>query len=309
MARTFPRSLLHLSSLCRLAGSRGRGWRGHGGFFLLQLSLRFRVLGLGDVTENLNATLDLVAHDDPVVLVNGNAGGQTKLAGEGAAVTKPGEQVPLFVENLHVVLSGVRDPDVAIAIDRDALRPLEGSGGVAPFAEHGNELAVGIEHLDAIVQRVGDVNVPILVEGDVGRFGEGTGIVVRLFLGRATEGAQQLVAVGVEHEYLFKSRIDDIEEPILGINRDAAWPFQIVPTEGGFQLELRIENGNLVERGVGNEQAIVIVERDPDDGAETGLVAVAQKLNLIFLQVEDEDGRDKTVADINPALGVHRNPG
>src|SRR5208283_5258154 len=64
---------------------------------------------------------------------------------------------------------------------------------------------------------------------------------------------------------------------------------------------------NPVQLAVGDKEAVVVVDGQPIDPAKVGLVAVADELGFVGLDIEDEDGANFLIGDIHQSLGIDGN--
>src|SRR5580765_1999865 len=111
---------------------------------------------------------------------------------------------------------------MAIAIDGQPLWPAEIACSISAAAEHAQEISFRIEDLNAVVDRVRDVDVTFGIDSDVGRPREGSGVFLTRFRWRSTNGSLKFEGVCVENRDLVLHYVRDVEEPVLGIESNAA---------------------------------------------------------------------------------------
>ena len=65
-----------------------------------------------------------------------------------------------------------------------------------------------------------------------------------------------------------------------------------------------IEYQNVAQAGIGNEETIVVVHRQPDDAHEMRVRLVLDQFNVARLGVEDEDGANLLIRHVQVVLGI-----
>ena len=164
-------------------------------------------------------------------------------------------------------------------------------------------IAFGVEDLDAIVHGVGNVDVPVFIQRNLGGSGEIARRGELVMLAAGSDAAFFFERVGIVDHNLVRLRIHYVELAVLGVDGDPDGIDQAVLDLLNDSI-LLVEDQHAVQFAIGNEQAIVIVERDGVDHAESGFIAVADKRDIPGLGVEDEDRAHLLVGDVKLALGI-----
>ena len=180
------------------------------------------------------------------------------------------QQLTFVGEDLHPVLHAVGYPHMSVAIDGDALGSRKVAGPVAVLAPGANEHAIGIEDLDAIVQGVGDVEIALLIDSQTRGLGEVAGIRQRVIFARSADVAQQLETVGVVNQHDVLLYIGDVEQAILGVDGQPA-RFDHAVGDDIRCLVIFVEDEDVVQPGIGDEQAVVVVHRQADDAVKVSI--------------------------------------
>src|ERR1700685_4185043 len=171
---------------------------------------------------------------------------------------KTNQELSFLIKHLHSVLHAVGYPDVAVAVDRNPFRAREVSRPVTRLAECADEGPIAIEYLNAIVERVGYVEIAITINCQPSRTSEVAGSSKRVFLSGGADSALQLKGVRVIDEHLILIDIGNVEQPVFDINCHGAGPHKSIGNNID-RLMLGVEHQNVVQPGIGNKQAVVII--------------------------------------------------
>ena len=77
-----------------------------------------------------------------------------------------------------------------------------------------------------------------------------------------------------------------------------------VMTSVGFVLG--IEDQNVAQAGIGDKETVVVVHGEANDANEVGVSLVLDEFDFASFRIEDKDGADFLVGDIEIALGIER---
>src|SRR6185437_2470840 len=133
-------------------------------------------------------------------------------------------------ESLHPRVAAVDDKDAPLRIDSDPIRKIELPVAVAKPTPLGDEIALTVELFDPMIPRIRHVDISGSVDGDTPRRAQLPGLLRQRTAGMpgdrtASPPRQQLredVGAGVEFLDAVISHIDDIDRPVLLIDRHPA---------------------------------------------------------------------------------------
>src|SRR5215831_259548 len=197
---------------------------------------------------------------------------------------------------------------MSVAINGQPLWPAEIAGPVAATAEHAEEVSFRVEHLDAVVDRVRDKDVALGIDRDICGPRKSSGIFLAGLLGRAANRALELEGVGVKNGDVILDDVGDVKKPVPGVQGNAAGTLQRILTERCDQAVRRIEHENRPQVRIADKKTIVVINRKTDDLLEMNFLPVVDKADLLHFRVENEDGSNIGVCDVDVALGIDGDP-
>ena len=87
--------------------------------------------------------------------------------------------------------------------------------------------------------------------------------------------------------------IHHIGEAVGGVEGDASGRNELVGAKRTFDFMLRVEDQHVVQFGVGEEEAVVIVHRQAVDQTEVGILFVLDELELLVFRTRKDEDRDR----------------
>ena len=126
-----------------------------------------------------------------------------------------------------------------------------------------------------------------------------------MLLTAGTHLALQLQRVSVVNQNLVLIDIGNIEQPVLDVDRQATRPHQTF-RDHVFGFVFCVEYQDMAEAGIGDEQTIIIVHGQANDANEVAMGFVLDQFDFASFGVEDKDGADFLIGDIEVALGIDR---
>ena len=127
------------------------------------------------------------------------------------------------------------------------------------------------------------------------------GLRQRVLLTGCADFANEIEFVGVVDEHDVLRRVGNIKEAILVIDDHSAG-IEYAIADRAFDLMVLIEYEDAVQLGIGNKEAVGVVDSQADDVAKARLHSVLDHLHLFGFGVEDEDCAHFSVGDVKIAL-------
>src|SRR5208283_3005939 len=94
---------------------------------------------------------------------------------------------------------------------------------------------------------------------------------------------------------------------VLSINGHSAGPPEYIRSKGSFFFVVGVEDRHMALREVGDEETVVVVDRQAVDQPKAGLVLVANQVDIGIFLIEDKDRTSRLIGDIDVTLGIDRN--